>query len=47
MLQKKVLNKLLASAFNVPVKVTYWDGKTEEYGQGQSDIHVTFNKKLN
>ena len=46
MLQKKVLNKLLASAFDMPIMVTYWDGKTENYGDGLPQIHITFNKKL-
>ena len=47
MFEKTVFNKVLAKAFDVPVAVTYWDGKTESYGNGTPEIHITFNKKLN
>ena len=44
--EKTVLNKALASAFDIPVKVTYWDGKTEKYGDGEAQVHIIFNKKF-
>ena len=46
MLEKTVLSKLLANAFDMPVMVTYWDGKTENYGEGLSKVHIKLNKKL-
>ena len=36
MLEKTVLSKLLANAFDMPVMVTYWDGKTEKLWRGPS-----------
>lgn len=47
MLEKQVLKKLLASAFDVPVMVTYWDGTSENYGEGLPTIHIKLNTKLN
>ncbi|RZI49088.1 SAM-dependent methyltransferase [Lactococcus kimchii] len=44
--EKTVLNKALAAAFDIPITVTYWDGKTEKYGEGESQAHITFNKKF-
>lgn len=32
MLEKTVYKQLLSRAFDIPVAVTYWDGKTENYG---------------
>ncbi len=45
-LKKTVLNKALAVAFDIPIAVTYWDGKTEKYGEGETQVHITFNKKI-
>lgn len=42
--EKTVLNKALAVAFDIPIAVTYWDGKTEKYGEGETQVHITFNK---
>ena len=44
--EKTVLNKALASAFDIPIEVTYWDGKTEKYGEGDTQVRITFNKKF-
>lgn len=44
--EKTVLNKALAVAFDIPIAVTYWDGKTEKYGEGETQVHITFNKKF-
>ncbi|UOX35936.1 SAM-dependent methyltransferase [Weissella cibaria] len=46
MLEKTVLSKLLANAFDMPVMVTNWDGKTENYGEGLPKVHIKLNKKL-
>lgn len=40
------MNKALAVAFDIPIAVTYWDGKTEKYGEGETQVHITFNKKF-
>ncbi|MQB64414.1 cyclopropane-fatty-acyl-phospholipid synthase, partial [Lactobacillus reuteri] len=40
MLEKQVFSKLLSKAFDVPVMVTYWDGKSENYGDGLPKIHI-------
>lgn len=45
MLEKTVLSKLLANAFDMPVMVTYWDGKTENYGEGLPKVHIKLKKK--
>lgn len=40
MLEKTIYRKLLSNAFDIPVAVTYWDGKTENYGQGSPEVTV-------
>lgn len=47
MLEKQVFKKLLASAFDIPVMVTYWDGSSENYGTGLPIVHIKLNKKIN
>ena len=47
MLEKQVFSKLLSKAFDVPVMVTYWDGKSENYGDGLPKIHIKLNEKPN
>ncbi|MFO9689253.1 cyclopropane-fatty-acyl-phospholipid synthase family protein [Weissella confusa] len=47
MLEKQVFSKLLSKAFDVPVMVTYWDGKSENYGDGLPKIHIKLNDKPN
>ena len=47
MLEKQVFSKLLSKAFDVPVMVTYWDGKSENYGDGFPKIHIKLNEKPN
>ena len=32
MLEKPLYKMMLSHSFNIPVKVTYWDGKSEVYG---------------
>lgn len=44
--EKNVLSKALASAFDMPVAVTYWDGTTEEYGDAAPEATITFHKKF-
>ncbi|HJE98181.1 SAM-dependent methyltransferase [Ligilactobacillus acidipiscis] len=40
MLEKTIYRKLLSNAFDIPVSVTYWDGKTEDYGRGTPEVKV-------
>lgn len=46
MLEKQVLSKLLANAFDIPVMVTYWDNSSTVYGDGLPQVKIKFNKKL-
>ncbi len=46
MLEKTIYRKLLSNAFDIPVSVTYWDGKTEDYGHGKPEIKVKFQEAL-
>ncbi|GAB2026311.1 class I SAM-dependent methyltransferase [Lactovum odontotermitis] len=44
--EKTVLNKAMSQAFDIPVEVTYWDGKTEKYGEGETQAEIKLNKKF-
>lgn len=44
--EKTVLSKAMSAAFDIPVKVTYWDGKEETYGDGEVQAEIIFNKKF-
>lgn len=46
MLEKTFYKELLKNSFNIPLKVTYWDQKTEQYGTGDPDIHITIHKPI-
>ncbi|BDR60642.1 SAM-dependent methyltransferase [Lactobacillus xylocopicola] len=46
MLEKTFYKKLLSKSFPFPVKVTYWDNKSEIYGNGHPEIEITFNEKI-
>lgn len=37
---------MLSKSFPFPIKVTYWDGKGEIYGNGNPDIEIIFNEKI-
>lgn len=37
---------MLSKSFPFPVKVTYWDGKSEAYGNGEPEIEIVFNEKF-
>ena len=37
---------MLSKSFPFPVKVTYWDGKSEVYGNGTPNIEIIFNEKI-
>lgn len=46
MLEKTIYKKLLSHAFDFPVTVKYWDGKSEVYGEGTPQAEIDINKEL-
>ncbi|WP_439426204.1 class I SAM-dependent methyltransferase [Oenococcus alcoholitolerans] len=46
MLEKQVYSKLFAHAFDIPISVKYWDGKVENYGQGEPEVKVEIKKSI-
>lgn len=47
MLDNLVLKKVLKNSFNIPVAVTYPDGKTEQYGgKGQPEVKIKLNENI-
>ncbi|UQS83869.1 SAM-dependent methyltransferase [Bombilactobacillus thymidiniphilus] len=46
MLEKTFYKELLQNSFDIPIKVTYWDQKSEIYGSGEPQIHITFNEAI-
>ncbi|MTV82235.1 SAM-dependent methyltransferase [Secundilactobacillus folii] len=46
MLEKTFFKTFLSRSFNIPIKVTYWDGKTATYGDGEPEVHITFNEPI-
>ncbi|MDF7672462.1 cyclopropane-fatty-acyl-phospholipid synthase [Lactobacillus sp. ESL0701] len=46
MLEKTFYKMMLNKSFPFPIKVTYWDGKSETYGNGNPDIEIIFNEKI-
>ncbi|WP_209686622.1 SAM-dependent methyltransferase [Lactobacillus colini] len=37
---------MLSKSFPFPVKVTYWDGKSKVYGNGNPGLEIVFNEKI-
>ncbi len=46
MLEKNIYRHLLSRAFDIPVTVTYWDGKTEAYGNGEPQVGISFKEAI-
>lgn len=46
MIDKLFYKTLLSKSFNIPVKVIYWDGKTEQYGDGKPEVTITFKEVI-
>lgn len=46
MLEKTVYRELLSRAFDIPVQVTYWNGKTETYGDGEPQVKIEIRKEI-
>ena len=46
MLEKTFYKLLLSHSFTMPVRVIYWDGKEEGYGNGAPQATIRFNEKI-
>ncbi|MEE8823261.1 cyclopropane-fatty-acyl-phospholipid synthase [Lentilactobacillus sunkii] len=46
MLEKITYKELLSHAFDIPVSVTYWDGKTDNYGDGEPQVKIDIKKEI-
>lgn len=46
MLEKTFYKMMLSKSFPFPVKVTYWDGKSVVYGNGDPEVEIKFNEKI-
>ena len=46
MLEKTVYKELLSHAFDIPVSVTYWNGKTENYGGDNPQVKIEIKKEI-
>lgn len=46
MLDNMILKQVMKHSFNIPVEVTYANGKTEKYGEGTPEVKIKFNKKI-
>ncbi|UQS81643.1 cyclopropane-fatty-acyl-phospholipid synthase family protein [Bombilactobacillus folatiphilus] len=46
MLEKTFYKELLKNSFQIPLQVTYWDGKTETYGEGTPQVKITFHEAI-
>ncbi|MFT8950512.1 MAG: cyclopropane-fatty-acyl-phospholipid synthase family protein [Liquorilactobacillus hordei] len=46
MIDKFFYKQILSKSFNIPVRVTYWDGKSEVYGEGTPEVNITFKEAV-
>ncbi|CAM2838492.1 SAM-dependent methyltransferase [Fructilactobacillus fructivorans] len=46
MLEKTFYSEFIKHSFNIPLKVTYWDGSTKTYGEGEPKAHITIHKAI-
>ncbi|WP_400247926.1 class I SAM-dependent methyltransferase [Niallia sp. JL1B1071] len=46
MFEKTIYKSILSNSFTIPVKVTYWDGKSAVYGNGVPAIEIIFKKPI-
>ncbi|MDV7758479.1 cyclopropane-fatty-acyl-phospholipid synthase family protein [Liquorilactobacillus mali] len=46
MLDKIFYKKLLSHSFSIPVRVNYWDGESEVYGEGTPEVEITFKEPV-
>jgi len=46
-IEKSIYKKILQKASTDPFAVTFWDGSTEQFNDGEPVFHLTFHKPLN
>lgn len=46
MLEKTFFKTFLSKSFTIPVKVNYWDGSTDTYGDGEPQVMITFHEAI-
>lgn len=46
MLEKTFFKTFLSKSFTIPVKVNYWDGSTDTYGDGEPQVTITFHEAI-
>ncbi|WP_312094675.1 cyclopropane-fatty-acyl-phospholipid synthase family protein [Niallia sp.] len=46
MFEKTVYKSFLSNSFTIPVKVTFWDGKSVVYGNGEPTVELIFKKPI-
>lgn len=46
MIDKIFYKKLLSKSFSIPVRVNYWDGESEVYGEGTPEVTITFKESV-
>jgi len=44
--EKTVYKSFLSNSFTIPVKVTFWDGKSVVYGNGEPTVELIFKKPI-
>lgn len=37
---------MLSKSFSIPVRVNYWDGESEVYGEGTPEVTITFKESV-
>lgn len=46
MIDKIFYKKMLSKSFSIPVRVNYWDGDSEQYGEGTPEVTITFKEAV-
>ncbi|MDN2453478.1 cyclopropane-fatty-acyl-phospholipid synthase family protein [Lactobacillus sp. UCMA15818] len=46
MIDKIFYKKMLSKSFSIPVRVNYWDGESEVYGEGTPEVTITFKESV-
>ncbi|XIF19471.1 MAG: class I SAM-dependent methyltransferase [Acetilactobacillus jinshanensis] len=46
MFEKTFYKKLVKTSFDIPLRVKFWDGSVKEYGNGDPQITLIFNRKI-
>lgn len=46
LLEKTFYKTLIKNSFNIPIKITFWDGSSKQYNDGEPKINIKFNEKI-